>query len=320
VIPERRQRAARIGREYLRAMRFVYEKEFVAGRAASSAAAVAELYRSRGLSTDTAVEAGYLVYIGLGILKGLEPDRRIQRVLIVGPGLDLAPRTGFLEASAPESYQPWAVIDALLTLGLARIDDLVVVGADVNPRVVAHLRRAHSQPPALTLVTGIAESDTVQLSAEYRSYFAALGRSIEKEVAGGTAAGMTAAATPSRDGHLRKFVQVSAVAASALRAETLNIVTERFDGAAYDLIIATNVLPYFDDAQLLLAMSNVAAMLAPGGVFLHNEPRPLLGDATERLFLPFEQSRHGTIATVAGAPAPLTDSVWLHRKRSAAAR
>ena len=92
-------------------MRFVYQKEFVAQRDPRPADAVADLYRSRGLSTDTAVEAGYLVQLGLAVAKGLQPDRRIRRVLIVGPGMDLAPRTGFLEAP-PESYQPWAVIDA----------------------------------------------------------------------------------------------------------------------------------------------------------------------------------------------------------------
>ena len=129
-------------------MRFVYEKEFVAQRAARPADAVADLYRTRGLSTDTAVEAGFLVSIGLGILKALEPDRRIRRVLIVGPGLDLAPRTGLLEASPPESYQPWAVMDALVSQGLARFGDLEVVGADINPRVVSHLRRARDTPPA----------------------------------------------------------------------------------------------------------------------------------------------------------------------------
>ena len=80
--------------EYLRVMRFVYQKEFVAQRAPSPADAVADLYRSRGLSTDTAVEAGYLVSIGLAIVKALEPERRIRRVLIVGPGLDLRATNG----------------------------------------------------------------------------------------------------------------------------------------------------------------------------------------------------------------------------------
>ena len=119
--PRPRNAKAALVDEYLRVMRFVYEKEFVAQRAPRPADAVADLYRSRGLSTDTAVEAGYLVSIGLGIVKALEPDRRIRRVLIVGPGLDLAPRTGMLEAGPPESYQPWAVIDALVASGLSRL-------------------------------------------------------------------------------------------------------------------------------------------------------------------------------------------------------
>jgi hypothetical protein len=55
-------------------------------------------------------------------------------------------------------------------------------------------------------------------------------------------------------------------------------------------------------------------MLARGGVFLHNEPRPVMGDVTAAVGLPFEQSRQAIIATVRGAAAPLGDSVWLHRK------
>ena len=87
-------------------MRFVYRKEFVAARTARPDEAVADLYRARGLSTDTEVEAGYLVYLGLGIVKALGPERHVRRVLIVGPGLDLAPRTALVEAVPPQSYQP----------------------------------------------------------------------------------------------------------------------------------------------------------------------------------------------------------------------
>ena len=74
------------------------------------------------------------------------------------------------------------------------------------------------------------------------------------------------------------------------------------------------MLPYFDDTQLMLAMSNVSAMLAPGGVFMHNEPRPVLGDITEAVGLRFEQLRRVTIASVTGASGPLTDVILLHRK------
>lgn len=299
-------------REYLRAMRFVYQKEFVAQRSERPADAVADLYRSRGLSTDTAVEAGYLVSIGLGILKSLEPDRRIRRVLIVGPGLDLAPRTALLEAGPPESYQPWAVMDALVSHGLSRLGDLQAVGADINPRVVSHLRRAHDRPPTLNLASEIRDTESVTLSAEYRGYFSGLGRSISD-------AKTPPESRPPENGHLRRTVRVGSAAALALQAETLDIVTDRLDGEPFDLVVATNILPYFDDGELMLAMTNVAAMLAPGGVFLHNEARPMLHDITTALRFPAEQSRHAVIATVRGAP-PLADSVWLHRKASDSGR
>jgi hypothetical protein len=305
--PDRRTRGAALLREYLRAMRFIYHKEFVAQPA--GAAAVAELYRARGLSTDTAVEAGFVVHTGLGIVRALHPERRIRRVLIVGPGLDLAPRTGLVEAGPPESYQPWAVIDALLSLGLSRADDLQVVAADINPRVVAHLSRSRLSPPVLTLVSEIRESDTVSLSPAYREYFAQLGNAIaEGDPPPGAAVALV-------QGHLRKTVRVHRTAAEVLTAATLDVVTERLAGASFDLAVATNILPYFDDVELMLAMTNIAGMLAPGGVFLHNEPRPVLGGITDALGLPFDQSRHVVIATVRGAPAPLYDSVWLHWKK-----
>jgi hypothetical protein len=295
-------REAALVAEYRRVMGFVYNKEFVAQRAGPDA--VAELYRARGLSTDTAVEAGYIVYNGLGVLKSLDPGKQIRRVLIVGPGLDLAPRTSLLEAGPPESYQPWAVIDALVSLGLSRLTDLTVVGADINPRVVDHLRRSQSAPPSLTLVSGIAETPTVQFSQDYRDYFARLGRSI----------GDTQSAPNGLPGHLSKTVRVRAEAARTLDAEPLDIVTARLDMPAFDLIIATNILPYFDDTKLALAMTNIAGMLAPGGVLLHNEARPVLGELCDALGLPYQQSRQGIIASVRGAPA-LSDTVWLHRKR-----
>jgi hypothetical protein len=290
-------------REYVRSMRFLYQKEFVAQKAAQPASAVAELYRERGLSTDTAVEAGFLVSTGLGVAKGLAPDRKISRVLIIGPGLDLAPRTGLLEAGPPESYQPWAVIDALVGLGLSKLDDLVVVGADINTRVTLHLRGAAARPPRLTLVTEVAEGETLTLTPEYREYFESLGRQIGR-----------IAAPPAIPGHLAKTIEVSGDAARALRGERLDIVAERLDGAPFDLVIATNILPYLDDVELTLAMSNIAAMVAPGGVFLHNERRPIFLDLATAVGLPLSQTRHAIIAQVRGAETPLFDSVFVHTR------
>jgi hypothetical protein len=204
------------------------------------------------------------------------------------------------------------VIDALVALGLARADDLQVVGADINPRVVQHVRRSAAKPPRLTLVSEIAESDRLALTPGYREYFDALGRHIGQPVR------PERSNQPTVKGHLAKTVDVTAAAARALDAERLDVVIERLDGPSFDLVIATNVLPYFDDMELAMAMSNIAAMLAPGGLFLHNEARPLLGELASQVGVPFEQSRHAVIATVKDAKAPLFDSVFLHRKKAPA--
>jgi len=91
-------------------------------------------------------------------------------------------------------------------------------------------------------------------------------------------------------------------------------VTERLDGPPFDLVIATNILPYFDEVELALALSNIAGMLAPGCAFLHNEPRPALRDIAVAAGLPLQQARQTPIALVAGAP-PLVDTIFLHRRR-----
>jgi len=248
------------------------------------------------------VDAGYVVYLGLGVMKSMNAERPVRRVLIVGPGLDLAPRTGLVENGPPESYQPWAVIDALVALGLSRVDDLEVVAVDINPRVIDHLRAPRTGRPLLRLVSGIEESGGLTFSRDYRDYFASLGRAIGD------------VSDEHLDARLRKTLRVRDVVVKRLRAEPLDIVTERLEGSAFDLVIATNILPYFDDSQLILAVSNIAAMLAPGGVFLHNETRPIVHEIATVIGLPIEQSRHVTIADVRGA-APLGDSVFLHRKR-----
>jgi len=78
-------------------------------------------------------------------------------------------------------------------------------------------------------------------------------------------------------------------------------------------VIATNILPYFDDVELTLAVANIAAMLAPGAFLLHNEPRPGLREIAEAAGLPLQQTRQAPIAAVAGA-VPLVDTIFLHRR------
>jgi hypothetical protein len=60
----------------------------------------------------------------------------------------------------------------------------------------------------------------------------------------------------------------------SIAPQDLNIVLQRLDNLPvderFDLIIATNVLAYYDVFEQSLALVNISKMLRPGGVFLTN--------------------------------------------------
>lgn len=295
--------------QFVRTARFLYEKEFVAPTRQDSVEAIAALYRQRALSTDTSVEASYLVHLGLATIRAAEGDRRIRRVLIVGPGLELAPRTGLLELGPPQSYQPYAILDSLVALGLARLDDVALLCVDVNPRVADHLQRLRAREVELTLVSGVADSPSTRLSDDYRRYFNDLGRTIGRPMA---------VPNPSARyrGHLLKKLEVGADALRALDATRADVSLQRLTVAPFDLIIATNVFLYMEDIPLTLALASFASMLAPGGVLIHNETRALVSAVAMEQQMPIVHARTAQIASVQGAAAPLYDRVFVHLKQS----
>src|SRR4029079_18070401 len=153
---------------YAETMRFLYLKEF-SGPASTQ---VAALYQTRGHSTDTQIEANFAVHHALAMISHYQPKPSLNRIWIVGPGLYFAPRTDLLDLFGPQSYQPFAVADALLSLGLADENRLRIHCVDINERVIAHLRHgSQSKAHQLSLLSGIAETPTLQLTEDYRLFF-----------------------------------------------------------------------------------------------------------------------------------------------------
>src|SRR5262245_10486197 len=161
-------------RDYVRIARFLYKKELLA----SDAVDVARLYQSRPHSSDTQIEAGFGVYVGLGALHGLEPARQLARVLIVGPGLDVAPRTDLVDVVDPQSYQPIAIADAILSLGIGSETRLRVPAVDINPRVVRAVETMARDTAAVHVFSGIVSTAARPFSADYASYVEEIGRAI----------------------------------------------------------------------------------------------------------------------------------------------
>jgi SAM-dependent methyltransferase len=279
-------------REYLRSMRFLYEKEHLSRQKEGEQQRrhVAELYRSRGHSTDTAVEANFAAHVGLSLLKEQRPRLRLSRVLVIGPGLDFAPRTALRDDHPPQSPQPYALMDSLLRLGLAGDNELDVHCVDLNPRVTRFFADfAAGRERTLVLAWQPAE-------AEHREFFAGLGNRI------GTSLSWA---------HGRK-IAVRPELARRVTASRLDIVTETLATAEpFDLAVATNVLLYFNDAELALAFANIRSMLKPGGYLLHNETRAETDSIARLLAMPVVHARMVRLARVDSRE--LHDACILHQ-------
>jgi hypothetical protein len=216
-----------VAEHYARSMKFLQDKEL----SCHDQACIAELYTNRGLSTDTSLQAFRSVEAATEWIKTNRPEFRARHILVLGPGLDFAPRTALHDDAPPVVYQPGQVRQLL--------HPDTVDCADINALVIAYTKGVCDASYQLNIATGL----------------------------------------PDASPH-------------------------------WDLIIATNVLLYLDDAELLLAMNNIRHMLNPGGMFLHNDARfqaNLFGKACGLPAIQFSD-----IVLDANRKPPLTDRYVLH--------
>jgi hypothetical protein len=76
--------------------------------------------------------------------KGIVHAGAVQRVAIVGPGLDTINKDVGFDYYPEQTTQPFAVADSLLRLGLAQENQLEIMTLDISERVNAHLRATRS--------------------------------------------------------------------------------------------------------------------------------------------------------------------------------
>ena len=237
------------------------------------------LFRTRGLSLDTSLMPNYSVEQALAAMKtrGLLELGSVRRVAIVGPGLDFADKEVGLDIYPQQTLQPFAVLDSLRRLSLAPSpDDPEIVLLDISPRIIDHMTRARARAAkniGYTLTLPLPRS--TPWLPEVRRYWQTFGDQI-----GVPARPPTSKAIPD----LAELRAVRARPSTVQRMSVLNvnIVTERLDGEAFDLVIATNVFIYYDVLEQALAMTNVEAMLKPGGFLLANVSAPNLRSVTIR--------------------------------------
>ncbi|HEU5255047.1 MAG TPA: hypothetical protein VFU28_03600 [Vicinamibacterales bacterium] len=236
------------------------------------------LFRTRGLSLDASLIPNYSVEQALAAMKarGLLEPRAVKRVAIVGPGLDFADKDVGFDFYPPQTVQPFAVSESLTRLGLAPPPGPEMALLDISPRIVDHMTRARARAARnIGYTLNLPLSKSTPWVAEVRAYWQRFGDQI------GASVPTTPSATIAELAELRS-VRARAAEVRRMSVSNVNIVTQRLDGEPFDLVIATNVLIYYDTFEQALAMSNIEAMLKPGAFLLANVSAPDLRSLTIR--------------------------------------
>jgi CheR methyltransferase, SAM binding domain len=227
----------------------------------------ATLFDRRGLSVDTSLLPNYALEDTLRAMlrKGALAQGSIRNIAVIGPGLDFADKREGYDFYPLQSIQPFAVMEAVARLGLGKLEGLRVVTFDLNPAVNAHLGRAAERARAGTAyLLQLPRDKTADWTPQATAYWEHFGELI----------GSPAAAMQAPKGVSVRAVAVRATYAAAVEPVDLDAVTQLMEGRQFDLVVATNILVYYDRFQQALAMTSIARMMNPGGVFLSNTLLP----------------------------------------------
>jgi len=208
------------------------------------------------IGEETSLLAGFAIEDSLANLKSRGAIQApIRRIAVIGPGLDFAGAEG--DTSPPRSIQPFAILDSVLRLGLAKPSDVEIAAFDLNPAVLAHLKMLPAKLRGGRYVLQLPRQAAAGWNAAATAYWQHFGESIGK----------------APEPHA-----IAIKTAARITAEELNIVTQTRDvlpGQGFDLVLATNVFGYYNVLELAMAMTNIAQMMSSGGILLANNPLPV---------------------------------------------
>lgn len=239
------------------------------GDPSSEFARRSSLFRARGLSSDTSLLPNLALEESLAELKskGLLAPGSVRRVAVAGPGLDFTDKRDGYDFYPQQTLQPFAIMDSLLRLGLARPAELRVSTYDLSPQVNDHLTRATVAAAAgRGYVVQLPRDEATQWKPAAVRYWLGFGDTI------GTSA--SPVPVPPGVGEVKtRAVRIRPDVVKRVDVHDVNIVLQRpilGPGEAFDLVVATNVLVYYDVFEQSLALANMASVLKPGGFLLSN--------------------------------------------------
>ena len=235
--------------------------------------AYSTMYRDRGLSSDTRLTADFALDKALEAIasKGALAPHGVRRAAIVGPGLDFTDKAEGYDFYPPQSIQPFALVDSLARDGLSKPEDPRVTTLDLSPRVNGHLeaarRRAQAGEAYVMQLPLPKDDQRHQWHPDLVAYWQRFGDRIGEEV--------PPIPPPPVAGDVRvRALRVRPAVTLSVTPQDLDIIVQRLeplaDAERFDLIVATNILVYYDAFDQALALANISRMLRPGGFFVTN--------------------------------------------------
>ena len=289
------------------------EKLRVAGQSGDTGAVLftrGTLFNKRGLSVDTSLLPNLALQDTLQALarKGVLSPRRVRRIAVIGPGLDFTDKRDGYDFYPLQTLQPFAIMEAVLRLGLAEPGHIKIVTLDLNPAVNAHVcrlaERARAGHPYIVQLPRDSAGEWNPAAIDYWEHFG--------EIIGSPMAPLPIGKTLS--GVVLRAIAIRPRYAGQLEALDLDIVAQTLGSAppagsdsGFDLVVATNILVYYNRFEQGLAMAGIARMMNSGGIFLANNVLPAQHpESLEYL------GRHSTSYSATGAYG---DDVVVYRRR-----
>lgn len=231
------------------------------------------LFERRGLSVDTSLLPNYALEDTLRALesKGALPPGGIHRIAIIGPGLDFADKREGYDFYPLQTIQPFAAMESAARLNSGQGVAPRVVAFDLNPAVLSHFRHFSAQARAgHAYIVQLPRDTEADWKPEAIAYWEHFGEVIAR-------ATRPLPAPSTLKGVMSRAIAVKPRWAERVEAQDLDVVTETEDlapGAGFDLVVATNVLIYYDLFEQALAMTSIVHMMNRGGIFLANHALP----------------------------------------------
>ena len=195
----------------------------------------------------------------------------VRRAAVIDPELDFSGGPHGYDFYPLQTIQPFAILEALERLDLARAAEVQLSLIDMNPFALSHLRAMASKLRGGRYVVQLPLNTAAGWNAGAVSYWNRFGELIASP-------GEPAVVPPGTPNINMRAIAVKPQIGSRISVNDLDVVAQAVDtapGQAFDLVVALNTLGEYDRVEQSLALASMAQMMNPGAVLLLSGASPV---------------------------------------------